>query len=155
MVKTNELVADTSEGMLADAKTRLTALRTENAELEQRLAAAVGDGDEQALLELRRRVDDLPVALALAEVRVIDLRIIGLQAQSAEATAKYRNFRPTIKTAEANVKAAEDRLRELRYQAQQAETGSNVSMDIGTLKRRRDELATLLAGRPGHAMRMR
>ena len=140
---------------LKDAQAKLAALRAENAELERRIAAAVDDGDEDRLLELHRRADDLPSALALAEIKVIDLRIEHLREQSAEALKERNGYYPDIKQAELDLKAAKDRLSDLRHRAGRADATSRVSMDVGTLNLRRDALMAQLAERPGRVVRMR
>ncbi len=140
---------------LREAQAKFNELKAENAKLEATLSDAVDRGDEDRVLSLRRRAYDLPVALALAEVKVIDLRIAALRASSVEAAAESRSYRPDIKQAEADVRDAQARLDGLRRLASDAEIASRVSMDIGSLVRRRDELMAGLAERPGHVVRMR
>jgi chromosome segregation ATPase len=54
---------------------KLTELRNEQSEFQNRMAAAVGAGDSDAMITLRRRQSDLPLEIEGAQIQLAQLQL--------------------------------------------------------------------------------
>jgi chromosome segregation ATPase len=54
---------------------KLTELKTEQAEFQSRMAAAVGAGDPDTMIELRRRQGEIPDGITIAQIQLARLQL--------------------------------------------------------------------------------
>lgn len=127
---------------LDETEQRLRALQAEQAGLDDQARRALEAGDAAQLSAIRRRREELPDELALAEVQASRLRIEDLQEQLRQAQAALND--PDARAAAARAQEAVPIAQQALYDARQAAVASLVALQGAQL--RVDAITAALVG---------
>jgi uncharacterized membrane protein (DUF106 family) len=78
---------------------KLTELRNEQSEFQNRMTAAVGAGDPDAMITLRRRQSEIPVELEAGQIRLARLQLEADQERLPVLQAEVAKFAEPIQAA--------------------------------------------------------
>ncbi len=77
----------------------LQTLQTERADFQNRMTVAVGAGDSDAMIELRRRQSELPLEIEAAQIRLAKMQLEADSERLPVLQAKLSKFREPIEAA--------------------------------------------------------
>jgi hypothetical protein len=94
----NEKTVSLTE-QIQTTETLLEVLQLERSDFPNLMAAAVGAGDPAAMINLRRRQDEIPVAISTAQIRLVRLQLEADQERLPVLQAEAAKFTEPIKAA--------------------------------------------------------
>ncbi len=127
---------------IQNTQTLLENLKSEQSDFPNRMTAAVGAGDSDAMIELRLRQSQLPLKIEGAQIQLAKMQLEADQARLPLLQANVRNFAEPIQAAVLKRDAAVLELNELQAKYYAADEDSrDLNRRIGERSR---ELARLI-----------
>jgi uncharacterized membrane protein (DUF106 family) len=84
---------------IQNTQTLLAALQTERSDFQNRMTLAVGAGDSDAMIELRRRQTEIPLEIEAAQIRLAKMQLEADQERLPVLQAKLSKFAEPIQDA--------------------------------------------------------
>lgn len=137
-----------------NTQSALDALKEEQFQLPKRLQEAAKVGDGAKLLELRRRLDELPTLISAATFTALTAEIAVLEAYGEQGAPIVAAHRVEVAEAQAKVKAAEAALVVVMRKANGFDGRQRMNRArLSELRRKVEDMAGELGQKPGKVVR--